>query len=241
MSNSPIDDSLFKKYGSQSKLVLSIYLKENKHSLKKMQTALKERDFEGVRLWAHKIKGASRVACAVHVEQWASQIEEHAPESNGKILKAEVQQLEEKFEEVVEFMEKQDKIRLMLVDDHKMIREAVKALYRSSENIDLVGFAKTGAEAIEMAGRLKPDVILMDIGLREMDGVEASESILQKCPELKILGFTARDDKENIERMKTAGAKGFVMKSVRFGKLTEAITEVSKGNEFWCEEGIYQG
>jgi len=120
-------------------------------------------------------------------------------------------------------------IRTMIVDDHAILRMGLKSLLADKKDIELVGEASDGDEAVRKARRLKPDVILMDLVMPVMDGTEATERILAERPETGILLLTTFGTADGIARSLAAGARGAMMKNVDFSELVGAIRTIAAG------------
>ena len=127
-------------------------------------------------------------------------------------------------------------IQLMLVDDHTVVRDGLAAMLSSQEDFEIVGQASNGREAVERVGALQPDVILMDLRMPEMDGVEAMRAISSDHPETRFLVLTTYDTDEYIFQAIEAGAKGFLLKDTSREDLFEAVRAVHRG-----ESGIEPG
>ena len=124
------------------------------------------------------------------------------------------------------------KIRVMLVDDHALFREGMRALLQSCSDIEIVGEATNGKEAIEKVSQLSPEVVLMDIAMPVMGGVEATRRIRKDNPEIGVLVLTQYEDSEYILSMLKAGAKGYIAKTATAAELVAAIRAVHKGESF---------
>lgn len=124
------------------------------------------------------------------------------------------------------------KIRLLIVDDHTVLRDALRALLSLSEDIEIVGEASEGAEAVEKAKELRPDIVVMDLGMPKMDGLEATRRIKKKNPKAKVLVLTQHDNKEYILSAIKAGASGYVPKKALGSELVSAIRSVNQGQSF---------
>jgi DNA-binding NarL/FixJ family response regulator len=124
-------------------------------------------------------------------------------------------------------------IRVLLADDHAIVRQGLCALLNSDGNFSMVGQARTGREAVEMAGTLKPDVILMDIAMPVLNGLEATRQILAANPAAKVVILSAHSDDEYIQRTRSAGVVGFLEKQTSAEILTKALREVAKGRTFF--------
>jgi DNA-binding NarL/FixJ family response regulator len=120
-------------------------------------------------------------------------------------------------------------IRVLLADDQKILRDGLRALLQSAE-ISVIGDASNGREAVDMALSLKPDVILMDIRMPEMDGVEATRQIKQQLPQTVIIVLTTFDDDEYIIKAMTYGASGYLLKDIDSTRLIQAIRDGMDGN-----------
>jgi DNA-binding NarL/FixJ family response regulator len=120
-------------------------------------------------------------------------------------------------------------IRVLIADDHAIVREGVRALLTLSDDMAVVGEAANGREAIDLARRLKPDVILMDIAMPGLGGLEATIEIRKEDPQVKILVLTQYEDREYIRRFLKAGVSGYVLKKAAGSDLTSAIRAVYRG------------
>lgn len=132
------------------------------------------------------------------------------------------------------------KIRIFLVDDHDMFRDGVKLLLSSDNLAEVVSEARNGKEFLEKVGQVNPDVVLMDISMPEMDGIEASRLAHEKYPNLKILALTMFGDEKYYYQMIQTGIKGFVLKSAGISELIKAISEVAHGENFFSSELLYK-
>lgn len=126
-------------------------------------------------------------------------------------------------------MRPMETIRLLIVDDHTLFREGLRALFSVMEDIELVGEATTGVEAVDLAEKLQPDVILMDIDMPGMGGVEATRSILRQTPSAGIVMVTMLEDDASVFSAMRAGARGYVLKGAQPNELLETIRFVASG------------
>ncbi len=124
------------------------------------------------------------------------------------------------------------KIKILIVDDHAIMRDGIRALLSIDDNIEIVGEAPEGEEAIKKAKKLKPDVILMDIAMPGTDGLEATRRITEKNPRIKVLVLTQHDKKEYVLSTIKAGAAGYVSKRALGSDLISAIHAVHRGDSF---------
>lgn len=121
------------------------------------------------------------------------------------------------------------KIRVLIADDHAILREGIRALLRLSEDIEVVGEAADGVEAIERCRRLTPDVVLMDIAMPGLGGLEATLEIRKESPQTRILVLTQYEDREYIRRFLKAGVVGYVLKKAAASELVSAIRAAHRG------------
>ena len=122
--------------------------------------------------------------------------------------------------------------RLLLVDDHAVVRSGLRMLLSGHRAMEIVGEAGTAEEALQMAGEFKPDVILMDIGLPDKTGIEATREIKAMYPNIKIVALTIHEDEEYFFQMLNAGASGYVPKRAAPEELITAITAAAAGEVY---------
>ncbi len=132
------------------------------------------------------------------------------------------------------------KIRLLLVDDHPIVREGIKSALSTKKNISIVGEAATGEEAIVKAKKLCPDVILMDINMPGMSGLEAARRLRKTVPDSKILALTMHENREYVLEMSQLGARGYVYKDSSPSELVRAIEAVHGGEFFFSPRASQQ-
>lgn len=120
-------------------------------------------------------------------------------------------------------------IRVMLVDDHNVVRSGLATFLRAYEDLQLVGEAKNGLEAVNLCREKKPDVILMDLMMPEMDGIAATRAILEEYPEIKIIAMTSFDEEELVHGVLAAGAISYLLKNVTSDELAKAIRDAVSG------------
>lgn len=125
-------------------------------------------------------------------------------------------------------------IQVIIADDHPFIREGLRAALSETSAYRVVGEAKNGREAVRLAGRFKSAIIIMDINLPLMDGLEAARIILKKSPRAKILIFSMHDQREYILAALECGAKGYVLKDAGPDELMKALSGVAAGGTCFC-------
>lgn len=120
-------------------------------------------------------------------------------------------------------------IKVLFADDHEMVRIGVSSYLAAQPDIEVQGEASNGIEAVRLALELKPDIILMDLVMKEMDGIEATRQIMEKWPEAKILIVTSFLDDEKVYPALEAGASGYMLKTSRASEIAEAVRAAYKG------------
>jgi DNA-binding NarL/FixJ family response regulator len=130
-----------------------------------------------------------------------------------------------------------DKIRIVIAEDHLLFREGLRLILKDETNFEIIEEATDGTEAVDIASNFKPDVVLLDVSLPKMDGIQAIPLIKQKSPETKILMLTARKHETTIVRALDAGAQGYLSKNTSASDLVKAINVVYN-NELWVERKL---
>ena len=125
-----------------------------------------------------------------------------------------------------------DEISVLIVDDHEVVREGLRLSLLRSPQIRVVGEAPDGETAIALAGRRRPDVIIMDLRMPGMDGIEATEEILKTSPDTAVIVFTAYSERALLSRSLESGAKGYILKEAPHETLLRAIEKVAGGETF---------
>lgn len=128
------------------------------------------------------------------------------------------------------------KIRLALVDDHSLVRDGIKALLSVVPNVAVVGEAENGAHAIEMVEQCKPDLLLVDINLPDINGLVLTRKIREKHPSLRVLVLSMHDSKEYVSESLRAGASGYVLKNSPSREIIAAIEAIATGGTFYSAE-----
>ncbi|MFN8923692.1 MAG: response regulator, partial [Sphingobacteriia bacterium] len=127
-------------------------------------------------------------------------------------------------------------LNLLLVDDHKIIINGIRSMLEDVPGISILGEANNGREAVEKAMELPVDVVLMDIKMPQMNGIEATEEINVKKPDVKVIALTMFDDDEYITSMLQAGARGYILKNTGKQELISALERVSEGDTYFSRE-----
>lgn len=124
------------------------------------------------------------------------------------------------------------KIRLLIADDHQLFREGLVNLLSDTNDIEIIGQACNGKEAIEMAEKLTPEIVIMDIGMPIYNGIEAASIIKKKFPEMKIIALSMHSEKHYVKEMLEAGASGYLFKNCTYQQLIEGIHTVNAGKKY---------
>ncbi len=124
-------------------------------------------------------------------------------------------------------------ITVLLVDDHNIVRSGLKALLTADADINVVGEAQTGREAIQLAAQFRPEIVLMDLAMPMLNGWEATRQILKAVPNTKILVLSSYNDDEHIQQAIAAGAAGYLIKQTAAADVVKAIRELKQGNAFF--------
>jgi two-component system response regulator NreC len=124
------------------------------------------------------------------------------------------------------------KIRVVLADDHRMMREGIRALLERQKDIEVVGEAADGREAVRLATQLSPDLVVMDVSMPLLNGIEATRQIRRDCPKVSILILTVHESEEYVAQLLAAGADGYIIKRAAGDELISAIRAVNQGEAF---------
>jgi DNA-binding NarL/FixJ family response regulator len=124
-------------------------------------------------------------------------------------------------------------ITVLLAEDHQIVREGFRALLEHERDIEVVGEAETGRQAVQMTRKLRPTVVVMDIAMPLLNGLEATRQIRKDFPDTKVLILSAHNDDAYVEQVAALGAAGFLLKQTSSHALATAIREVEKGNTFF--------
>lgn len=133
-----------------------------------------------------------------------------------------------------------DKVNIILVDDHKLFREGLKLLLKNLEEVNEIWEAANGEEFLNKISEQQPDLVLMDIEMPVMNGIDATKQALALYPDLKIIALSMYGDEEYFQQIIDAGACGFLMKNSDFSEVKRALTNVLQGNNYFTEEILYK-
>jgi len=129
-----------------------------------------------------------------------------------------------------------EKYKIVIVDDHDILRDGIKFVLTQTLQANIIAEARNGKEFLDLLDNYQPDIVLMDIAMPEMDGIEATKEALKKYPELKIIALTMFGDEEYYFKMVHAGARGFVLKKTGINELEAAIETVLRGENYFSNE-----
>ena len=125
------------------------------------------------------------------------------------------------------------RIQVLLVDDHNVVRQGLRVLLEAEEDIAVVGEAETGRQALQMVKSLQPNVVVMDIAMPNLNGLEATRQIMREVPTAKVLVLSSYSDDEYVHQLTEAGASGYLLKQTAAVDLIKAVRETYKGNAFF--------
>ncbi len=126
-----------------------------------------------------------------------------------------------------------EEIRIVIVDDHDIIIDGLKSMLANQAGFNVIGIAKNGKDAVDLCEKIKPDVIIMDISMPVLNGIEATKQIVSIIPSVKVLALTQHDSNEYILQMFKAGAKGYLLKNSKKLELIDAIENIVAGNSYF--------
>lgn len=132
------------------------------------------------------------------------------------------------------------KKKILLADDHKILRDGLRLLIEKQKGLELIGEAENGLTAVQLACELKPNVIIMDISMPDLNGIEATKQIMAKTSNIKVIALSMHSDKRFIAGMLKAGASGYLLKESAFEEMVNAITAVST-NHIYISHNIVKG
>ena len=124
-------------------------------------------------------------------------------------------------------------LRIVLADDHEVVRAGLRSLVAASPGMEVVGAASNGEEAVAQAHALHPDVVVMDLSMPVLDGAAATEQLTRECPEVRVIALTAHDDRGHLSRLLRAGAAGYIVKRALRSRTDMVRYAVQRG---WLSE-----
>jgi DNA-binding NarL/FixJ family response regulator len=127
-------------------------------------------------------------------------------------------------------------INILIVDDHKIVREGLRTLIEKNKEMEVVAEASDGHAAIKLATELRPHLVIMDISMPGLNGIEASRKILAAHPKMKVIALSMHDNEQFVIESLKAGASGYLLKDCAFQELTHAINEVIEGRTYLCSK-----
>lgn len=123
-------------------------------------------------------------------------------------------------------------IKVFLADDHAVVRDGMTALMEAEQDIQVVGTASNGQQAVEQIKKIQPDIVVMDIAMPELNGIDATRQISQTCPAVKVIMLSMHDSSEHIYQALKAGAKGYLLKESAGKEVVTAVRTVSSGHRY---------
>jgi DNA-binding NarL/FixJ family response regulator len=123
-------------------------------------------------------------------------------------------------------------MKIIIADDYGIVRQGLKSLIEKEDNLEVIGEAENGTEVVEMTGQLKPDLVIMDITMPDMNGIDATKRIISENPKVKIIALSMHSNRKFVTEMLQAGAVGYVLKSYLFDELVRAIKAAEKGERY---------
>ena len=129
-----------------------------------------------------------------------------------------------------------NQIKVFVAEDHTIVRKGIRSLLEAEDGIEVVGEAQDGREAVEKVRKVRPDVVLMDIGMPGLNGLEATIQIKKACPEVKVLVLSMHTDEQYVQHVLQAGASGYLVKQAAEAELMVAINAVKKGRKYLSPE-----
>jgi len=127
-------------------------------------------------------------------------------------------------------------MRILLVDDHELMRQALRSLLEKDDQVEVVGEAAAGDEAVRMSRALSPDVVVMDVAMKSLNGIEATRQILNENPKTRVLALSSHSDHRYVGAMLEAGACGYVLKANAYADFHRALEAVHRGKSYLCAD-----
>jgi DNA-binding NarL/FixJ family response regulator len=127
-------------------------------------------------------------------------------------------------------------IRVLLVDDHELVREGLRSILERESDVEVVGEASSGRAAVALARTLAPDVVVMDVAMKDSNGIEATRQLRSAWPDLKVIALSSHADSRYVNAMLDAGACGYVLKANAFDDLRRALVAAQQGKSYLCPD-----
>jgi len=122
--------------------------------------------------------------------------------------------------------------RILIADDHTIMRQGLRSLVEEADDMEVVDEASNGRDAVDLCCELKPDMVIMDVGMEDLNGIEATRKIMEECPSTKVVGLSVHSDRQYVGGMLEAGATGYLLKDCAFEELEDAIRTVLAGRTY---------
>jgi DNA-binding NarL/FixJ family response regulator len=127
-------------------------------------------------------------------------------------------------------------LRVLLVDDHELMRQGLRAIIERDKGIEVVGEAASGREAVALTSSLAPHVVVMDVAMQDMNGIEATRQVRSACPSARVVALSSHSDSRYVTAMLDAGASGYVLKANAYDDLRRAIDAARRGKTYLCAD-----
>jgi len=127
-------------------------------------------------------------------------------------------------------------IKIILADDHNVLREGLKSLLNQQQDFEVIGEADNGQEAVRLTKKLEPDIVVLDIGMPNMNGIQATEHIVAEVPETKVLALSMHSDHQFVVKMLQAGASGYMLKDCAYEELISAVRDITAGKFYLSKD-----
>jgi len=126
--------------------------------------------------------------------------------------------------------------RILLVDDHELMREGLRSILAREENVEIVGEASSGRDAVSLSRTLDPDVVVMDVGMKDLNGIDATRQIRREFPKVQVIALSSHSDSRYVSAILEAGACGYVLKANAYADLRKALQAARQGKSYLCAD-----